>query len=138
MFQKVFSILLTESSNASDHCLREIEQALMLKKEILPLRIGQFELSDSMEFCLRTHHWMEFPSLEAKETHMSVVAVIRERLEGTIAGLAQSIADIPTETGTAAQSPPQKKSTSGCSRRGRASGKLNAIESMRPPPFKLL
>lgn len=51
-------VLLTETANESQHVVREINRAVDRRKPILPVRMGNFELSKSMQYYLSHTQWL--------------------------------------------------------------------------------
>ena len=56
---KVFLLVFSETSNASDHVLREVERALHGSKKIVPVRIADVMPSGAMDYYLATLHWID-------------------------------------------------------------------------------
>ncbi len=56
---KVFLLVFSESSNASEHVQREVERALHASKPIVPVRIADILPSGAMDYYLATLHWID-------------------------------------------------------------------------------
>lgn len=56
---KVFLLVFSESSNASEHVQREVERALNASKTIVPVRIADILPSGAMDYYLATLHWID-------------------------------------------------------------------------------
>lgn len=61
-------VLLTEHSNNSQHVVREINHAVDRRKPILPVIIGDFPLSKSMQYYLSHTQWLVIPKNTPFET----------------------------------------------------------------------
>lgn len=72
-----FVLVLSENSAASPHVLREINSAVNAGVTILPLRVEDCQINDSMEYYLGKTHWMDAltPPLEAHI--MKLISVIQ-------------------------------------------------------------
>lgn len=55
----VMLLLLSKQANSSPHVLREVERAVSKNKPIIVYKLGNFELSKSMEYFLMTHQWLD-------------------------------------------------------------------------------
>src|ERR1700731_2076048 len=53
-----FILLYTKHSNVSPHVLREVEQALRFRKNIIPIRFDDSPVSKAMDYLLGTVHWL--------------------------------------------------------------------------------
>ncbi|HEX3847161.1 MAG TPA: toll/interleukin-1 receptor domain-containing protein [Steroidobacteraceae bacterium] len=53
-----FVLVYTEHSNVSPHVLREVERALSLGINIMPLRFDDSSVSKSLDYLLATVHWL--------------------------------------------------------------------------------
>ena|GEM_PF-2951134 len=61
-------VLLTEHVNHSQHVIREINHAVDRRKAILPVRMGDLPLPDSMKCYLSHTQWLAFPRHRALHT----------------------------------------------------------------------
>lgn len=61
---KVFLLLVTASSNTSKHVINEINAAVNRNKIIIPVMIGDFTLSRSMEYYLSSCHYLYYSENE--------------------------------------------------------------------------
>jgi hypothetical protein len=57
-----FILLYTKHSNISPHVLREVEQALRFRKNIMPIRFDDSPVSKAMDYLLGTVHWLSASS----------------------------------------------------------------------------
>lgn len=57
----IMLVLLTEIANCSQHVVREINHAVDRRKPILPVRIGDFELSRSIQYYISHTQWLVIP-----------------------------------------------------------------------------
>ncbi|MEQ8174544.1 MAG: TIR domain-containing protein [Syntrophomonadaceae bacterium] len=104
---KILVLVLSASSNESKLVLREVERAVSRGIPILPFRIENIELSESMEFYVSTQHWLDAltPPLEI---HL-------EKLAKTIRTL------LPTEDQEALSTKPVEHKIENAIKKGRAS-----------------
>ncbi len=70
--------VLTESANESVQVKREIERAVSKKISIIPFKVGDFELSKSMQYFLSSHHWL---NVDENNVDASILLLI-EKLTG--------------------------------------------------------
>ncbi|MDP9007538.1 MAG: TIR domain-containing protein [Pseudomonadota bacterium] len=56
---KIFVLLLSESSVASGHVLREVERACAKKRPIISFRIDMASLPPALEYFLSASHWLD-------------------------------------------------------------------------------
>lgn len=61
-------VLITGHANHSQHVIREINHAVERRKAILPVRMGDFPLSDSMKCYLSHTQWLTFSRHRALHT----------------------------------------------------------------------
>src|ERR1700736_637714 len=63
-----FILIYTKHSNVSPHVLREVEQALRFRKNIMPVRFDASPVSKALDYLLATVHWLSaMPKPEAIE-----------------------------------------------------------------------
>ncbi len=64
---KFFVLLLSANSSASQHVINEVNSAVTASKTIVPFKIDEAEISDSMEYYVGKTHWLEAitPPMEA-------------------------------------------------------------------------
>lgn len=60
----VFLIILSSTSNLSVHVINEVNSAIMRNKQIVPIVIGEVNLSPSMEYYLSSNHMVQFEDNE--------------------------------------------------------------------------
>ena len=79
---RVFVLLLSEASNASQHVAREVERAVSLKLPIVPFALAPVTLSDDMEYYVASLHRIDgYPG--AITQHLpGLIARIRAELAG--------------------------------------------------------
>lgn len=61
-----FVLTYTVHSNSSPHVLREVERALKIERNIIPVRFDQSEPSRSLDYLLATVHWLSIDTSTAK------------------------------------------------------------------------
>jgi hypothetical protein len=71
-------LIYTQHSNVSPHVLREVEQALRLRKNIMPIRFDDSPVSKALDYLLSTVHWI---SASAKP---EAIARAAEQIAGSI------------------------------------------------------
>jgi hypothetical protein len=64
-----FVLVYTQNSNVSPHVLREVERALALGINIIPLRFDDSSISKSLDYLLATVHWL---SVIAEPRHTAI------------------------------------------------------------------
>lgn len=81
---RIFMLILSGASNHSEQVKREIQNAVMENRSILPVRIEDVALSKHMRYFIGTPHWLDAmpPPIER---HLL-------RLTGTVMQLAESLA----------------------------------------------
>jgi hypothetical protein len=57
-----FVLIYSKNANASVHVVREVERALKFEHNIMPIRLDDSELSQSLEYLLATVQWLSLPS----------------------------------------------------------------------------
>lgn len=58
---RAFVLVFTNHSNVSAHVLREVEQALRHRKNIMPVRFDETPASKALDYLLGTVHWLSAP-----------------------------------------------------------------------------
>lgn len=56
---KLFVLILSAEANNSPHVLREVERAVNRDITVVPVKVGTFRLSRSLEFLISAHQWLE-------------------------------------------------------------------------------
>lgn len=70
-----FVLVFTKHSNVSPHVLREVEQALRFRKNIMPIRFDDTPVSKALDYLLGTVHWLSAaPKPEALEKAAGQIA----------------------------------------------------------------
>lgn len=58
----IFVLIYSDYANNSPHVMRELERAINLNIPIIPYRISDTELSETMEYAISSQHWIDgFP-----------------------------------------------------------------------------
>ena len=85
---KIFLLIFSESSNASEHVQREVERALHLSRPIVPVRIKDVLPSGAMDYYLATLHWVDAfaPDGEDSEAHAEIGREDAARAAGALLG----------------------------------------------------
>ncbi|WPD22629.1 MAG: TIR domain-containing protein [Candidatus Electrothrix scaldis] len=76
----VFLLLLCPHANSSPQVLREVERAVSKKKPVIPVMLGNFTLSKSLEYFISSHHWLEFSPKTARNNTKILIDVIHKKL----------------------------------------------------------
>jgi hypothetical protein len=63
MASRTLVLLLSSHSNRSPQVLREVERAVSKDIPMVPFRIEEVELSESMEFYISSQHWLDATSV---------------------------------------------------------------------------
>lgn len=71
---KMTLLILTRSSNASKHCLREIDAAVKYEKTVVAFKIEEVRLTNALEYYLSTTHWLVATS-GSLESHFKKLVV---------------------------------------------------------------
>lgn len=61
---KIMILILSKNSNSSPHVLREVDRAVGSSIPILVYRLGDVELSKSMEYFIRTQQWLDAKNID--------------------------------------------------------------------------
>jgi TIR domain len=90
-------LILSSHSNTSGQVLREVERAVSKSLPILPFRIEQVELSQSLEYFLSTPHWLDAitPPVEKHLNHL--VGTVEVLLARSAKNLAPQLPDSDDE-----------------------------------------
>ena len=75
-------LLLTGTSNASPHVLREVELAFNARKPIAPVRLAQVTPSPDLQYFLSTSQWLDAGTAFDDEDIAKIEPVLREILAG--------------------------------------------------------
>ena len=62
--------------------LREVERAVNKKKTIIPIIVGKFTLSKSLEYFVSSHHWLELFKQNNRDQLNKLAAIIKKKLAG--------------------------------------------------------
>ena len=89
-----FVLVYTQNSNVSPHVLREVERALALGINIIPLRFDDSSISKSLDYLLATVHWL------------SVIAQPRQTAIRDAADRIASCVIVPNESAPVVAPPP--------------------------------
>ena len=96
---RVFVLLLSKGSNASDQVIRELEIAADNGIPIIPIRIENFEPTDAMRYYVKSLHWLDAmtPPIERhlKKLTTSVQALLSIDAEGKIPPVVETIIEAP-------------------------------------------
>src|SRR3990172_1879791 len=70
---RVFVLVFSGASNASDHVIREVNRAITVGLPVLPLRVEDVVPTDSLDYYLAGKHWLDAltPPLEDHLAHLS-------------------------------------------------------------------
>lgn len=63
----VMILLISQESNESVQVIREVEHAVALRIPIIPIKLGDVQLSDSMKYFVSTHQWINAYSSSYEE-----------------------------------------------------------------------
>ena len=55
----VMLLLLSESSNASQQVVREVEEAVGRNIQIVPVIMGKFNIAKGLKYFINSHQWIE-------------------------------------------------------------------------------
>lgn len=77
-----FVLVYTEHSNVSPHVLREVERALSLGINIIPLRFDDSSVSKSLDYLLATVHWLSVIA----EPRQTAIGNAAERIAACVSG----------------------------------------------------
>ncbi|HTM03872.1 MAG TPA: SUMF1/EgtB/PvdO family nonheme iron enzyme [Vicinamibacterales bacterium] len=75
-------LLLTETSNASPHVLREVELAFNARKPIAPVRLARVTPSADLQYFLSTSQWLDAGTAFDDQDIAKIEPVLREVLAG--------------------------------------------------------
>ena len=78
-----FLLLLTETSNASRHVLREVELAFNARRPILPVRIAGAMPTSDFQYFLSTSQWLDAGPAFDHEDLAKIAPVLRELVAGS-------------------------------------------------------
>jgi len=76
---RVFVLVLSSHSNASQQVLQEVERAVAKGLIVIPLRIEEVEVSDALELYLGTRHWLDALTRPV-EKHLNQLVEAVERI----------------------------------------------------------
>lgn len=80
-------LVLSESSNRSPQVRRELEQAVSCGIPIVPIRIGEVELSKWMRYCISTHQWHDALEEDLESCMEGVLEVLGSPVSNVTADL---------------------------------------------------
>ena len=80
---EIFIIILTEHTQKSDHVRKELMLAISHKKKIIPLKLGDFTLTDSFEYLLADIQVEQFSFSEEKINNLIEKCRLGERVVET-------------------------------------------------------
>ena len=101
-----FVLVFTKHSSVSPHVLREVEQALRFRKNIMPIRFDDTPVSKALDYLLSTVHWLSAtPKAEALDKAAAQIAAALAPSKGT----AQVPAEKPIPALVVAQRPRSKR-----------------------------
>lgn len=102
-----FVLVFTQHSNLSPHVLREVERALTLGINIIPVRFDDSGVSKSLDYLLATVHWLSATAepraralQHAVEQIASCVASSDQSPPAPASALATSLPVVPAKSGT--------------------------------------
>lgn len=89
----VFIIVLSQNSTSSCHVLNELNSAVNAGITVLPFKVDQSELNDSMEYYLGRTHWMDAltPPLEAHILKLAEAVRLQKETAHTTAAAATPV-----------------------------------------------
>jgi len=98
---RVFVLLLSKGSNASDQVIRELEIAVDNGIPIIPLRIEDIEPTDAMRYYIKSLHWLDAMS-HPMERHLgkladSVQAILSVGAEEQPPPVAKTVMEAPAK-----------------------------------------
>lgn len=77
----MFVLVYSEHANCSPHVMRELERAVNLDIPIIPYRVNDTELSETMEYAISSQHWVEgFPG-ETEQYIPILIDKIKQKLD---------------------------------------------------------
>src|SRR5690242_15004623 len=101
-----FVLVFTKHSNVSPHVLREVEQALRFRKNIMPIRFDDTPVSKALDYLLGTVHWLSAaPKPEALEKAAGQIAASLSPSDA----VAQPPTEKPTPGAPAVSSPRSRR-----------------------------
>ncbi len=87
---RILVLVLSQSSAASGHVLREVERASSKQRPILTLRTDAGALPPALEFFLSASHWLDAPGGDLKSALPRLIEALRGHLEGVAADARES------------------------------------------------
>lgn len=100
---KVCVLVLSADSNASKHVLSEVNSVVNYGKPIVPFRIEEFMLQESMEYYLGRTHWLDAITAPLEQHIYKLVESVKRNIEPTeTAPLEKTVISQQAETVAAA------------------------------------
>lgn len=73
----VMLLVLTKTANSSQQVSREVEEAVRLNIPIVPIIVGEFEVSKNIKYFINSHQWINVPS----KLHSDWVTIVIDTLK---------------------------------------------------------
>jgi TolB-like protein/tetratricopeptide (TPR) repeat protein len=89
---RVLVLVLSQSSAASHHILREVERASSKRHPVIALRIDRASLPAGLEYFLNTSQWLDAADADPVRTLPKLIEAVRKALAGAAAGLVDTSA----------------------------------------------
>ena len=80
---KVFVLVFSDASNASQHVLREVERAVNANKLIVPFKIEETELEPDLAYFISICHWLDAVTPPLKSHIDNLIETLKKQLAGS-------------------------------------------------------